>query len=62
MSNIKLLQFKLPEHFMKKIDEYIQKVNESGEYPMMYKRSILITDAIEYFIEHDLAFNKTSIK
>ena len=61
MPNIKLLQCKLPEHFMKKIDEYIEKVNESGEYPMTYKRSILITEAIEYFIEHDLAFEKTSI-
>lgn len=58
MSEIKSIQFLFPEHFLNKIDDYVEKVNDSKIYPMKYKRSILATEAIEYFIDNDLALKQ----
>lgn len=58
MPIIKPLQFKVPEHFLIEIDEYIEKVDNSGTYPMKYKRSHLFTAAITHFIKKDLALKK----
>ncbi len=58
MPVIKPLQFKVPDHFLTIIDDYIKKVNDTGTYLMKYKRSILFTDAVKYFIEKDLALKK----
>ncbi len=58
MSVLKSLQFKVPEHFLTEIDEYIEKVNGIGSYKMKYKRSHLFTAAITHFIKKDLALKK----
>lgn len=58
MPVIKSLQFKVPEHFLTEIDEYIEKVNDTGMYKMKYKRSHLFTAAITHFIKKDLALKK----
>ncbi len=58
MPVIKPLQFKVPDHFLTEIDDYIKKVNDTGIYPMKYKRSHLFTAAISHFIKKDLALKK----
>ncbi len=58
MQALKPVSFKVPEHFLTEIDEYIKKVNDTGTYPMKYKRSHLFTSAITHFIKKDLALKK----
>lgn len=55
MPEFKYLQYKLPVHFIEIMDEYIARVNESSTRPLRYKRSFLFSEAIEYYIKHDLA-------
>lgn len=58
MTDLKPLQFKVPEHFLKVIDDYLKKVNDTGTYPMRYKRSHLFTAAVNHFILKNLALKK----
>lgn len=58
MPELKPLQFKVPQHFLYIIDNYIKKVNDTGTYPMKYKRSHLFTAAVNHFIGKDLALKK----
>ena len=55
MKGFKILQYHFPEHFLEEMDDYIKKVNEGKVHTMRYKRSILLSDAIRYYIKHDLA-------
>ncbi len=55
MDWMKYLHVRLSDHFLKQIDEYVEKVNESHIYSMKYKRTILFVDAVKYYIDNNLA-------
>lgn len=55
---VKGLYFKVTERFLKKIDTYLEKVNGADVRPARYKRSHLLSEAVEYFIDHDLVEKK----
>lgn len=50
----KLLQFKVTEEFNKRIEDFLEKVNDSGEYPYKYRKSQMVVEAIEAFMNNGI--------